>query len=156
MKKVLGGLGILTLVAFSSLAVPTRAATAPVTKRAPNVPTYDISKEVTLEGTVSSVKKIAPGMLPGGHLLVATSKGTVDAHMGPFALNGKHAVSVASGAKVKLVGAMTTFHGNQVFLVRTLEIGSTTYNIRSEHGMPMLIGATPSTKSALLAKGATR
>ena len=41
---------------------------------------YDVSKEVTLSGTVSSVPhKPAPGMIWGSHLIVETAFGRLDA-----------------------------------------------------------------------------
>jgi len=156
MKKVLGGLGLFTILAFFSLAVSVQAATVSTPKRAVT-PRYDASKEVTLGGTVSSVKKVVPGKLSGGHLFLATSSGSVDAHLGPYALRGSHAIPVTSGQKVTLVGVMTTVKGSKVFLVRTIKSGDDTYTIRNEHGFPLLLGAAPASKSLVLsAKGGAR
>ncbi len=77
MKKLLGGLGLLTLMAFSFTA-SSQAATA--TKKIAVTPkhTYDVSKEVTLQGTVSNVvKKPSAGMLTGTHLMLATANGSL-------------------------------------------------------------------------------
>jgi hypothetical protein len=72
-------------------------------------------------------------MIGGGHLMVATSKGTVDAHVGRR-LAGRNAIAVKAGDSVKLVGVMTTQNNSQVFLVRTAEDGGHTYTIRTEKG----------------------
>ena len=58
MKKLLGGLGLLTLMAFSVFTVPSQAATA-TKKIVTPMYQYDASKEVTLKGTISSVVKEA-------------------------------------------------------------------------------------------------
>jgi len=154
MRKLLGGFCLLTALIVSSLAVPTRAATTPA-KRVSS-PVYDASKEVTLAGKVSSVKASVTGKLPGAHLFLTSGTGAVDAHLGPFALNGPHGVKVSPGQQVKLVGVMTTVHGSQVFLVRTLEAGSKTYTIRNEHGFPLLMGAQSPTHTLTAVKGGAR
>ena len=156
MNKVLGGLSLLTILVISSLAVPSRAATNQPVKKAVQGPSYDARKEITLSGTVSSVKNSVPGKLMGGHLFLSSGTGTVDAHLGPFALRGRESVKLTSGEQVKLVGVMSTFHGSQVFLVRTVEAGGHTYNIRNEKGFPQLMGAVQPTHTLSLAKGGSR
>ncbi len=141
MKKVLGGLGILTLMAFSSLAAPLYAEHAPV-KRAVVAPRYDVSKEVTMQGTIQSiVRKPTAGMMLGTHLMLATPKGTVDAHVGNFIFMGSKPLSVASGQSVKVVGAMTTIKNKQVFLVRTIDIGGRLVTVRGANGFLIVPGA---------------
>jgi hypothetical protein len=154
MRNLLGGFCLLTALVVSPFAAPSRAATA-AAKRV-STPVYDASKEVTLAGTVSSVKASVAGKLAGGHLFLSSGTGTVDAHLGPFALNGPHGVKVSPGQQVKLVGVMTTLHGSQVFLVRTLEAGSKTYTIRNEHGFPLLMGAQPPARTLTAVKGGAR
>ena len=99
MKKLLGGLGLLTLMAFSVFTVPSQAATAtkPKIVVTPKYQ-YDASKEVTLKGTISSVvKKPSSGMLVGEHLMLTTSSGSVDAHVGSYASRDKHLNSLGAG-----------------------------------------------------------
>ena len=84
MKKVLGGLGLLALLALSVFAATSYAGNTPP-KRVTVAPRYDVSNEVTLEGTIRSVvSKPTVGMALGTHLMLATSKGPVDAHVGDF------------------------------------------------------------------------
>jgi len=156
MNKVLGGLSLLTILVISSLAVPSRAATNQPVKKALQGPTYDARKETTISGTVSGVKESVPGKLMGGHLFLSSGTGTVDAHLGPFALRGRESVKLTAGEQVKLVGVMSTFHGSQVFLVRTLEADGHTYQIRGAKGMPHLMGATQPTHAVSVLKGGSR
>jgi hypothetical protein len=119
---------------FGWLAAPAGAQTAAAVNAARPAPVYDASKEVTLTGTVSNVvTKPSAGMIAGGHLIVATAKGSVDAHVGRR-LSGTNAIAVKAGDSVKLVGVMATLNHNQVFLVRTAEDGGRNYTIRSEKG----------------------
>jgi DNA/RNA endonuclease YhcR with UshA esterase domain len=135
MKKLLGGLGLLTLMAFSVFTVPSQAAAA--TKKITVTPKYqyDVSKEVTLKGTISSVvKKPTGGTLVGEHLMLATSSGTVDAHIGSFAGRDKHLDSLTQGQSVSVVGVKMNVKGKDVFIVRTVEADGQTYTVRNQHG----------------------
>jgi hypothetical protein len=140
---------------FGWLAAPAGAQTAGSAKPARPAPTYDASKETTVQGKVSNVvTKPGAGMILGGHLIVATSQGAVDAHVGR-ALQGPKAMAVKAGDEVKLVGVMATVQHNQVFLVRTVEDGGHTYTVRSEHGF--LVTSMPTRGSSTTpAKGGVR
>jgi len=154
MKKLLGGLGLLTLMAFSVFTVPSQADTA--TKKTTVAPKYqyDVRQEVTLKGTISSVvKKPTGGMLVGEHLMLATSSGNVDAHIGSFAGRDKHLDSLTQGQSVSVVGVKMNVKGKDVFIVRTIEANGQTYTVRNQHGV--LAGsnapnAAASTKSAVI------
>jgi hypothetical protein len=99
---------------------------------------YDVSQEVTLKGTVSSVlTKPAPGMIMGSHVLLTTALGPVDASLGRFGLRSKSAVPVAPGQQIEVTGVMKTIKDKQVFLTRTVKIGGEVYTIRNEHGFPV-------------------
>ena len=152
----LGGLAGLSLLALLLATASAQAATDTAPKKIAT-PAYDAGKEITLEGNISSVNKTVPGKLMGGHVFVATSKGTIDGHLGPFALNGTHSVALSAGQHIKMVGVLTTVRGSQVFLVRSIDTGGTTYTIRNEHGFPVLQGAQQPTKNiTFVTQGGTR
>ena len=135
MRKVLGGLGLATLVAVLSLAVPATAQTVKPVKRAPVAPQYDVRQETTLKGTVNQVvTKPSKGMLVGTHMMVTTSSGVVDAHLGMFAMRGKNALKLTPGESVQMVGVMKNSGKEHVFLVRSVKTGSTEFAVRNEHG----------------------
>jgi len=132
-KRSLAFFSFAILMLSGWLAAPAGAQTAAAANAA-RPATYDASKEVTITGTVSNVvTRPTAGMIGGGHLMVSTSKGTVDAHVGRR-LSGKNAIAVKAGDSVKLVGVMTTENNSQVFLVRTAQDGGHTYTIRTEKG----------------------
>ncbi|MGO9576222.1 MAG: hypothetical protein ACLPTQ_18060 [Terriglobales bacterium] len=125
------GLALLSLFAF----LPAQAQTSAVTARPAGPFSYDVTQEVTISGTVSSVlTKPAAGMIMGSHLLLATPSGPVDASLGMFGLRGKGAVSVAAGQQIEVTGVMKTIKGKHVFLTRTVKVGGEVYNIRNERG----------------------
>jgi hypothetical protein len=102
-------------------------------------PFYDVTREVTLSGTVSSVLATpAHGMIAGPHLLLTTASGNkVDASLGRFALRGRNALSVTAGDQVEVTGVMNTFAGNQVFIARTVKVGEQVYTMRNPYGIPV-------------------
>jgi hypothetical protein len=130
MKRLFAGLCVLALL---SLVAPLAAGAAETRTAGPY---YDISKEVTLHGTVSSVlTKPSKGMVAGSHLLIATGVGPLDASLGRFGLQGRNALSVEAGKQVEVTGVMKTLRGKQVFITRTVTLDGHAYTMRNEHGI---------------------
>lgn len=123
--------GLLTGLLFAIVTIPLAA--QPVNEHHPS---YDITKEITLKGTVTSVlHRSAPGMTWGSHLVVETASGTIDASLGRWGLEGKNALSVTEGQQVELTGVMKTLKNREVFVVRSVRTDGRVYTIRNEHGM---------------------
>jgi hypothetical protein len=135
MKQLFAGLCAVALLSLISPLTPVQAQTAAIETRHAE-PYYDITREVTLTGTVSSVvKQPSAGMIMGSHLVLETSSGSVDASLGKWGFQGKGALSVAAGEQVEVTGVMKTINGNQVFLARTVKANGQVYPIRNEHGI---------------------
>lgn len=94
---------------------------------------YDVSRETTVIGNVLgiSVYRKAPY---GAHLLIKTSQGLIDAHLGSFALRGSQPVSLQPGEQVSVVGVMNWVNGSQILLARTVSTSTKTFVIRNQHG----------------------
>lgn len=137
MKQLSTVVFILAIFLISS-PLPVGAQTAPGAAKAAQTSGYQISEEVTLTGTVSSVlAKSAPGMMVGSHLLLETRSGPVDASLGRFGLMGNGAPSVAVGQEIEVRGNMKMIKDKPVFLVRTLKVGGEVYAVRNKHGFPV-------------------
>jgi hypothetical protein len=152
MRNKLGGFCLLTALVITLLAAPLNAGTTKTFKRTDTAPRYEASKEVTLEGTIQGlVKKPSAGSMLGTHLMVSTSKGTVDAQIGGFVTKGSHAYTPAVGQSVKIVGVMTTINHKEIFLTRTIETGSRTVQVRTKTGfliVPGVKGHSPKNQAA--------
>jgi len=136
--------GLLTGLLFAILVVPLNAEDSDSR--------YDVSKEVTLTGTVSSVlHKPAPGMIWGSHLIVETVSGRLDASLGRFGLEGKGALSVTPGQQIELTGVMKTVRDKEVFEVRSVKANGQTHTMRNEHG----IEVSPQARERAAEKGVT-
>ena len=141
MKKPIGGFAALGILALLLIVAQVQAQTAGRAKT-PRPARYDAAREVTIEGSVASlVTKPTRGMLAGAHVILSTSTGTVDAHLGNYALVGQNALTLTSGEHVRFVGLMTTVHGNPVFLVRTAQTANGVHVVRNTHGFLIQPGA---------------
>lgn len=94
---------------------------------------YDASREITVTGNVHGIllHSKAPS---GAHLLITTSQGLIDAHLGSFAFRGSQPLSLRPGAPVSVVGVLTWIDGSQILLARTVSTGTKTFVIRNERG----------------------
>ncbi|SPF50043.1 exported hypothetical protein [Candidatus Sulfotelmatobacter kueseliae] len=137
--------GLMTGLLFAILAVPLNAHPGDFPA------SYDISKEITLNGTVSSVLlRPAPGMTWGSHLMIETASGRVDASLGRWGLQGKDAVSVKPGQQIEVTGIMKSLSDKkEVFVARTVKVNGKLFTIRNQHG----IEVSPQTRKRAAEKG---
>jgi hypothetical protein len=121
--------------------VPLHAGNAPELKRTVIAPRYDAAKEITIEGTIQQlVTKPIPGAILGGHLMVSTSSGIVDAQIGSFILRGPQPFALVAGQSVKIVGVMANINHRNVFLARTIETENRTIEVRTARGFFIIPG----------------
>jgi hypothetical protein len=120
---------------LATLAVPINAQVA--VESHPQHPSrfgYDKAHEITLNGTIEAVvSHSAPGAPTGLHLLMTSSQGTVDAHLGPY-LSKEVQQTLRNGVALQVVGATAQFHGKSYLLAREIIFGGRTITIRSENG----------------------
>jgi len=111
---------------------------------------YNVREEVTLSGTVSSVLRgPAPGMIWGGHLMIDTLHGKVDASLGRWGLEGKGAPTVKPGQQVEVTGIIKTVRNKEVLVTRTLKVNGKIYAMRTQHG----IAVSPQARQRAAEKG---
>lgn len=138
MRPIFAGILTLSLAFFLCPLSLSQAQTTPGATRPTGPSYYDLSQEVSLNGTVSSVlTKSSPGMLVGAHLLLDTLSGPVDVSLSMFGLQGKGALPVANGQQVEVTGVMKTFKGKQVLFARSVKLNNHVYAIRNEYGIPV-------------------
>jgi|HubBroStandDraft_4_1064222.scaffolds.fasta_scaffold156270_1 hypothetical protein len=150
MNRILKGLGFATLLTLAFNAGPAHAQTTAATTTSAIPLRYDVSKEVTFSATVQSVpSKSSGGLLHSAStgFVLQTTAGTVQGRLTYAALNGKGALSITPGQHVLVTGVMTTTNNKQVFLIRTIQMGSRSYTIRNEHGFPVAPNASTATES---------
>jgi hypothetical protein len=127
--------GLLSGLLFAILAVPLDAQTAPETStQRPTSLGYDKAHEITLNGTIQEViSEHIAGSPAGIHVMVAGSKGIVDAHLGPY-LTKDMQEALHAGTPVQIVGAVVTLHGKDYLLARQLIFSGRVVTVRNENG----------------------
>lgn len=140
-------LGIVALLAFAPIiAAQSVSHQSSLPRRAVVASAYNLSNEVAVQGSIQSVvHKPTPGLMPGGHLMIATPEGAVDVQIGKFLLQGHDSASFSAGEQVHAVGVMSTFHGRAVFLARLVGTSDQTIEVRNEHGVDI----SPAARKAL-------
>jgi hypothetical protein len=134
MKQLFAGLCALALLTLISPLTAQAQAKGAETRKAE--PYYDVAKEITLTARVSSVlKRPSAGMIAGSHLLLATGYASVDASLGRWGLQGKGALPAYVGEQVEVTGVMKTLKNKEVFVVRSVKVGSSVYAIRNQRGI---------------------
>jgi hypothetical protein len=108
-----------------------------------SVPSYDLARESALQGTVIEYTAVSSTAPLGAHVLLQTSAGTVDAHLGNGKVLEANRISLSAGDSVRVVGENVTFKGNTIFAARTLQKGSQTVTLRSKNGMPLVNTTVP-------------
>ncbi|HVO56770.1 MAG TPA: hypothetical protein VMT51_03640 [Dongiaceae bacterium] len=111
---------------------------------------YDVSRDVSLQGTVLKYTENSATPPIGTHVLLQTASGTVDVHLGDARLLHSAKLNLAQGTSVRFVGQSSTVRGNTVFLARLVQVGTQVVAIRSSHGLP-LAAAGARANQALLA-----
>ncbi|MGB8541290.1 MAG: hypothetical protein WCD49_06595 [Candidatus Acidiferrales bacterium] len=157
MSRKLQGLGLAALLALTLNAGAAHAqAAAETTAKSSIPPSYDISKEVTLNATVESLpSKSGIGLRQAGStgFVLQTAAGTVQGSLTPFVFHGTGALSIKAGQVIRVTGVMKTVTNNkQVFVIRTIQTGGRTYAIRDQHGFPLEHPAQ-NTSAAYVSKG---
>ena len=130
------------LIAVTSLTgVPAHAQTAatPAADVRTNtmVPSYDVTKEVKVQGTIQKIDNTGGNGVTGTQILIQTANGVVDAHLGFGAAAKPSSLGIAEGQTVTVVGMMQTMGSNNVLLARILTTANHIFVLRNEHGIPV-------------------
>lgn len=130
---ILLALGCSALLAASANAQRTGAA---ATKRAVSNSTYDVSREVSVQGTVVSFTANSTTPPIGVHVVVQTAAGTtVDAQLGDGRVLFANHMQIAPGASIRIIGENVPSPSGTFFLARLVQQGTQVLAIRSTSGM---------------------
>lgn len=135
------------------LAVPVTAlAQRPNAKPAAEVAGgYNMANDVSLQGTILSYTENSKTPPLGTHVLLQTSSGNVDVHLGDARILHQAKLVLSQGMSVRFVG-QTQSGKNTVFLARLVQAGTQVVAVRSDHGIPV---APPGARRKAGAKNAS-
>lgn len=98
---------------------------------------YDIRREVSLQGTVVSFVENSSTAPLGPRVVLQTTSGQVDIHLGDATLLKANHVTLAAGDRVRVIGESVPYGTGSQFFGRILEKGSQTLALRSTRGFPL-------------------
>ena len=130
----------LAIVLFFSMAASAQrnASTAPKPHSG-----YDVSREVSLQGTVVSFTENSSTPPLGARISIQTSSGILDVHLGNAKLLQHDKFSVAPGDTVRIIGENLPYAGGTQFFARIIQKGSQAVALRSPQGFPLRPATTP-------------
>jgi hypothetical protein len=98
---------------------------------------YSLARETNLVGTVSSVVENSTTGPLGTNVMVQTSSGLIDVHVGSASYLKSNHLDLAAGDTVRVVGELFSTGSGTVFLARIVQKGATAIAVRSTKGMPL-------------------
>jgi hypothetical protein len=121
------------LAAFFAAAGLASAQTAPQA----DASQYQVGREVTLVGIVSSVVENSKTGPLGTHVVVQSASGLVDVHVGSAKYLTMNKLDLKSGDSVRILGENFTVGSDTVFYARIVQDGTAAVAVRSPKGMPL-------------------
>jgi len=105
---------------------------------------YDVSREVSVQGSVISYSETSSVAPFGPRMTLQTSSGVLDVHLGNARLLESNHFTLAAGDSIRVVGEGVPFSTGTQFLARIVQKGNQTLALRSAQGFPL----RPAGKSA--------
>lgn len=131
------------LAGILSLCIPVGAQEA-TQSRAQRLQSYDVKREVNLLGTVvryDAASSVAP---IGAHLLLQTSSGQVDVHLGNGKVLQANHFELNPGDRVRIIGEDLAFANGDIFAARIVQKGVYAVAVRNTKGFLTSPAATMS------------
>src|SRR6266403_5442652 len=98
---------------------------------------YEVSREVSLQGTVVSFTENSSTAPLGPHVVIQTASGPVDVHLGDARLLKANHFTLAAGDSVRVIGENVAHGTGSQFFARIIEKGAQTLTLRSTRGFPL-------------------
>src|SRR6266478_914351 len=91
---------------------------------------YDVSREVSMQGTVVSFTENSSTAPLGPHVVIQTTSGQVDVHLGDARLLKAKQLTLAAGDSVRVIGENVPYGTATQFFARIIQKGSQTLALR--------------------------
>ena len=98
---------------------------------------YDTTRESTLIGTVQTYTPSAQAAPRGAHIILQTSSGAVDVHLGDPRLLAANHFTIQSGDTLRIIGESVAYGEGSQFVARIVQKGTVALAVRSVRGVPL-------------------
>jgi hypothetical protein len=124
-----------TFMFVSSLALCYSAEAQQSVQAAPaRLVSYNLNREVSLVGTVVKFEKASNTPPMGAHVLVQTSSGQVDVHLGNAKLLQANHFELNAGDSIRIVGKNLAYGEGSIFAARIVQKGAQAVALRNSRG----------------------
>ena len=107
---------------------------------------YNLAREVSIQGAVSSFTAKANSAPLGAHVTVQTGSGAVDVQLGDARLLSEKQMTLATGDSIRVIGETVRFGaGSTQFVARLVVKGNQSVALRSTRGFPLKPGTSTAT-----------
>jgi hypothetical protein len=130
-ERIRTGFFVLAEVLALCLAAGAQQAAQPEARR---LQSYDAGREVTLVGTVVKYEASSSAPPMGAHLLVQTSSGQVDVHLGNARVLQASHLELKAGDNVRIVGESLALGDGTLFAARIVQKGTQAVAVRNAKG----------------------
>lgn len=103
----------------------------------PRALVYNPAREVSVQGTVIGYTANTSAPPHGPHVILQTSSGVLDVHLGNAALLDTNNITLNQGDAVRVIGENVTFGGGMQFVARLIQKGNQAVLLRSAGGFPL-------------------
>jgi len=103
-------------------------------------PSAAVANDTVIEGTVVSFTANSNVPPIGAHVVVQTTSGQVDVHLGNGALLKQSNISLAPGDAIRIAGSNVPFGNGTIFAARVLQKGAQSVTLRNARGIPLAEG----------------
>jgi len=98
---------------------------------------YDATREGTLTGTVQAFTSVSETAPLGAHVVLQTSSGPVDVHLGDARLLAANHFAIQSGETLRIIGEKVAYGSGTQFVARIVQKGTQVLAVRSVRGIPL-------------------
>ena len=97
---------------------------------------YETSREVSVQGAVVRYSETSEGTAFGPHVIVQTSSGALDVHLGNARLLENSHFTLAAGDSIRVIGENVALGTGMQFVARIVQKDGQTVVLRSAQGFP--------------------
>ena len=130
--------GVVASFAGMFFFVLTSAAQQKAQSASPRWQAYDINREGSLQGTVVSYTPAAAVPPLGAHVIMQTSSGVVDVHLGNAKLLEANHFTLSPGESIRISGENVALGTSNQYVARVIQKGSQSLVLRSPRGFPLV------------------
>jgi hypothetical protein len=125
-------------VALACLVAMFLAAPLLIAQKAEDAPKYDMTKEVTIKGTVEEIKEVPnPKGQTGIYLMVKSDAAILEVRLCPNSFLKEFAVVFNKGDELTITGSKVKVNDKDVILAREIEKGNNKIVLRDKDGAPV-------------------